>query len=600
MESVPKHDLAGRTFGDWVVLEYIGKSKWLCRCKCGAEKPVNGRTLKNGRSRSCHSCAVKKKRPHNFADLTGKRFGSWHVIGYHGDSKWTCRCECGSEQNIRVSHLTGGYSTRCLNCKAEHVNNTLRRKDFLESARSVHGSKYSYPNLKYINNTAYITIKCPEHGEFKQTPKNHLRGHGCPKCGNNFIGTEEFIRRARAIHGDKYDYSHTEYGETGLDDVEIRCPNHGIFLQCAYDHLQGNGCKKCLVESKRLSTEEFINRSSAVHSNKYDYSKTNYGDSGLDKVCIICPDHGEFWQRPDGHLYAGRGCPKCAAITSGPHQVASGLIPAGVKIVNNDRSVINPYEIDIWVPEHHLGIEIHGAYWHGLRDNNREAHRRLKFLHHIKASLASEVDINLLQLWEHEINEKPELVRSMIRHKLGISQKIYARKCLVEKLSNKSVSQFFSDNHMQGHRNASATYGLVYDNRIVCGLSFSRNRKYQWEIIRYACERGFTVVGGFSRLFKRFAKEHKPDSVGTFADRRFGRANLYLRNGFVKIEDTDPNYFYFKNNMVISRQRCQKHKLHKLLGESFDTSLTEVENMHRAGYTQVFDAGHAKLIWRRS
>lgn len=97
-------------------------------------------------------------------------------------------------------------------------------------------------------------------------------------------------------------------------------------------------------------------------------------------------------------------------------------------------------------------------------------------------------------------------------------------------------------------------------------------------------------------------KDLDPDSVGTFADRRISTGELYSKNGFEIIEITKPNYFYFKSKAIsnISRQRCQKHKLPKLLGDEFCSSLSETENMLKAGFTQVFDAGHVKLLWQKT
>ena len=107
---------------------------------------------------------------------------------------------------------------------------------------------------------------------------------------------EEFIRRAKEVHGDKYDYSKLEYVDTKTK-VCIICPEHGVFWKFPYDHLGGGGCPKCSAYGK----EEFIQKAREVHGDKYDYSKVNYVNS-YTKVCIICPEHGEFWQKPNSHI----------------------------------------------------------------------------------------------------------------------------------------------------------------------------------------------------------------------------------------------------------------------------------------------------------
>ena len=124
--------------------------------------------------------------------------------------------------------------------------------------------------------------------------------------------TEEFIRRARLVHGDKYNYSKVEYVNSQTK-VCIICPIHGEFLQTPDDHLQGHGCIICgyyNAGNNVLSTNDFILRAREVHGDKYDYSKTKY--NGIyQKICIICPKHGEFKQKPIKHII-GQGCPICA------------------------------------------------------------------------------------------------------------------------------------------------------------------------------------------------------------------------------------------------------------------------------------------------
>ena len=128
------------------------------------------------------------------------------------------------------------------------------------------------------------------------------------------LTTEEFIEKARQIHGWKYTYSKVDY-ENSKTNVCIICPEHGEFLQKPREHLNGCGCPKC-GGTKKLTTDEFIQKGKDIHEDKYDYLKVNYIDAHK-KVCIICHrkdkygnEHGEFWQRPNEHLN-GCGCPKC-------------------------------------------------------------------------------------------------------------------------------------------------------------------------------------------------------------------------------------------------------------------------------------------------
>ena len=126
-------------------------------------------------------------------------------------------------------------------------------ESWIKMAKAVHGRKYDYSLVDYENNRKHVTIICPIHGEFEQKPYVHLAGKGCPKCGEiskakkKTLTTKKFISKAKKVHGDKYDYSQTEY-KGSHEPVEIICPVHGKFSIRACDHLRGKGCGKCKTE----------------------------------------------------------------------------------------------------------------------------------------------------------------------------------------------------------------------------------------------------------------------------------------------------------------------------------------------------------------
>ena len=185
-------------------------------------------------------------------------------------------------------------------------------EEFIERARKVHGDKYDYSKVEYINSRTKVCIICPEHGEFWQEANSHLKGCGCLKCSkekkNYYNDMESFIKDSYKVHGNKYDYSKVNFKKKN-DKIKIICPIHGEFITTPHIHLLGCECPKC-TGTKKLTTEEFIERARKVHGDKYDYSKVEYVNSKT-KVCIICPVHGEFWMTPNMHLY-GQECPKCS------------------------------------------------------------------------------------------------------------------------------------------------------------------------------------------------------------------------------------------------------------------------------------------------
>ena len=191
-------------------------------------------------------------------------------------------------------------------------------EDFIKKARKIHGGKYDYSRVKYINNRTKVEIICPIHGSFWQRPLNHLMGHGCKKCGelsrseSRRLTKEEFIEKAKKIHKNKYDYSNVDFVDLKTE-VEIICPEHGSFKQTPHNHLMGHGCGECgklsSFRSKSSTKENFIKKARVVHGEKYDYSRVKYINNRIE-VEIICPKHGPFKQRPRNHL-SGKGCPGC-------------------------------------------------------------------------------------------------------------------------------------------------------------------------------------------------------------------------------------------------------------------------------------------------
>ncbi len=193
----------------------------------------------------------------------------------------------------------------------------VSKDEFLLRAIEKHGNKYDYSKVEYYTTKDKVCIICPEHGEFWQIPEKHMNGQGCPKCIGRFLTKDEFIRKARDVHGVKYDYSKVEIKKK-KDKVCIICPEHGEFWQTPYTHMKNHGCPKCarkasgksISEHHRMKIDEFITRAREIHGDKYDYLKVDYNTIN-DKVCIICPIHGEFWQRASNHINRGNGCPKC-------------------------------------------------------------------------------------------------------------------------------------------------------------------------------------------------------------------------------------------------------------------------------------------------
>lgn len=192
-----------------------------------------------------------------------------------------------------------------------------KTEEFIKKANTKHGDTYYYSKVEYKKSSENVIIICKIHGEFPQLPPNHLKGYGCKKCGtertanNCRSNTNEFIEKAILKHGDLYDYSKVEYKKSN-DYVIIICKTHGEFLQTPQKHLCG-GCIKCGFLCITSDKSIFVNKSTEIHDDIYDYSKSVYINNNTNLI-IICKIHGEFYQRPRVHL-SGRGCSMCCNKT---------------------------------------------------------------------------------------------------------------------------------------------------------------------------------------------------------------------------------------------------------------------------------------------
>jgi len=253
--------------------------------------------------------------------IHGDKYDYSKVVYIDMKTKVTIICpEHGEFEQSPNSHIHGGSG--CWPCELNRRSKlySSTTKEFIVKAEAKHGDTYDYSKVDYKNNETKVIIICRKHGEFLQSPAAHLVGGGCSLCGDERVSkihrsnTKEFIAKAKAIHGDKYDYTKVDY-MNNYTKVIIICSLHGEFEQVPQYHLDGCGCPDCkgLRISEKLSsnTKEFITKVKEVHGDKYDYSKVDYKNN-YTKIIIICRKcKREFLQRPQNHL-SGVGCPGCA------------------------------------------------------------------------------------------------------------------------------------------------------------------------------------------------------------------------------------------------------------------------------------------------
>ncbi|MBC8308109.1 MAG: hypothetical protein H8E55_71670 [Pelagibacterales bacterium] len=278
------------------------------------------------RGRGCETCSYigrSQKDNEYFLNKAREKHGDkydYSKVQYKGSKKKVIII-CDKHGEFLKSPDNHYKGQGCLECAdlIKRKKRSLGITEFIKRSKKIHNNKYNYSKVEYVNNSIKVNILCDIHGEFLQSPGGHLSGSGCEQCGKkrtkeklsnrNVLGftTESFIEKANKVHNNKYDYSDLNYVNATIK-LDIICPEHGGFKQDSYYHLKGRGCNKCYADSKRITSKEFINRAIKKYGLKYDYSKVKYV-AYEEEVIIICHEHGEFQQKPKGHLIGG--CVEC-------------------------------------------------------------------------------------------------------------------------------------------------------------------------------------------------------------------------------------------------------------------------------------------------
>jgi very-short-patch-repair endonuclease len=297
----------------------------------------------------------------------------------------------------------------------------LTQEEFITKAKLIHGDKYDYSLVEYVNSITKIKIKI--HGEFSQLMYNHLDSKGCKKCGhiktnlNKKITLSSFIERANIKHGNLYYYDKVKF-VTPNEKVLITCKIHGEFIQNVYKHLYGSGCQKCGNSIKSNNTE-FITKSLYIHGNKYIYDAVDYKSAHI-KIIIKCKIHGDFKQTPHSHL-SGSGCPLCKK-SIGESKIIKYLEDNKIKFEHNfrfnDCRNLYPLPFDFYLNEYNILIEFDGKqhFDENCFFNGKEGLLIIQRNDNIKTSYAQKNKIPILRIPYFEFKNIENLITDFIKN----------------------------------------------------------------------------------------------------------------------------------------------------------------------------------------
>jgi hypothetical protein len=395
-------------------------------------------------SLDCQECYQKSFASHSKSSCWSSKNGDLvprKIYKNYSKKVWFKCDQCNIEFESKPNNVFNGKWCRKCGHKSSGEKQRMSISTFIERATNIHGNKYNYSTVVLSGVDTEVNIICDIHGQFNQTPYNHLTSYGCNKCARIIAAEKrklsfaEFITRANIIHENKYDYSKVQY-KSYLTPIVIVCSTHGYYEQLPAVHLRGNGCKSCGIESmikkQSLTTDEFINRAKLVHGDKYNYESTIYINSKTN-VNIVCKDHGKFTQNPYNHL-KGCGCRQCITNTHSKQciewiQFMEIYLNKYIQHVLNDGEFIitgTKYKADGYIKDTNTILEFNGDYWHGnpnVYDNcaSFPHNPKLTFGHMYqktvdKTKQLKELGYNVIELWESDWIKAKKAVIKIQRH----------------------------------------------------------------------------------------------------------------------------------------------------------------------------------------
>jgi len=321
-------------------------------------------------------------------------------------------------------------------------------------------------------------------------------------------------------------------------------------------------------------------------------------------------------KHPDGHTFTinrkiainrlNAGCeistkllPISSQISTYEIELRNFIDSLGVSYYINDRKIIKPKEIDIYIPSKKIGIEFNGLYWHSEYFVENDYHKN-------KHKLAKKNNIELIQIFEDEWILKKNVVKSIIKNRLGfVNKKHFARKCKIKEVNSSIVNEFLNKNHIQGYVASKINIALYHNDEIVSVMTFgpqrkslgARKKKNSYEMLRFCNKTNLLVVGGASKLFKYFLKKYDVNEVVTYADIRYFNGGSYEKMGFTYHSITKPNYWYVFKDTITKKHRFNFRK-DVLVKQGFDKTKTAHQIMLERKIPRIYDCGNHKYIYK--
>lgn len=557
-------------------------------------------------AKECH-----KNNYNKFILKVNERFGNRYSFPYIEDeyenknSIITVRCNwCGNEfkkvADYVFSSITGGCF--CKESEKDFISYDEINKNVKDGYQIV-----KYDGLKSIKNDK-VTIMCNNCCcKFERNIKVVLNKEiNCPSCLTkiNRLKTIDEIKNKMDKLFPTIEIDYNNYVNTSTN-VLCKCKKCGHIFKRKINtffcgNLKGDPCPKCnqeIITKAKIKTTSFFQEQVNALYGIGAYDVLSEYESSNKKVTVRCNQCNKTFNIEANSFLHGHGCPYHNCNSSLMEKEIADFIKnkTDVEVLTNYRKLIDGKELDIYIPSLKLAFEFDGIFWHN--ENNKP------YDYHLNKTINCENEgIRLIHIFEDEWINKKHIWKSMISNLLGkTTRKIFARKCIIKKVSSSEALNFLNENHIQGWCPSQIKLALYYNDDLVSIMTFGKSRhfigngKYEYELIRFCNKLNTNVVGGASKLFSYFIKEYNPTNIVSYSDRRWSVGALYNKLGFTTTHYSKPNYFYVIGNERKNRFNYRKSMLVKKYNCPIDMS--EKEFCYKQKWYRIYDCGTAVHVW---
>jgi hypothetical protein len=595
------------------------KAYWLCSLGHSYESSVNN---KSNRHSGCPYC-VNRKVLAGFNDLKSQfpQIAAELIMDMDtpdtssilatSSQVFTWRCVLGHVWEAKVKYRT----TRNQGCPYCANRKVLSGFNDLASRNPELVPEWSVKNLESPCEVLYTSSKkvwwkCVNNHEWGASViKRSQRRQGCPYCANRKVWSG-FNDLATVNPQLTQEWHPSKNGLVTPSEVLYGTANkywwqcfRGHSWEASVAHRQSTGCPYCSNSNTRvLAGFNDLKTVSPILACEWDEVLNGNGP----EMVTVQSSQKVWWRCQKGHswkaaVYSRRhsGCPQCGSNASASEleiaKFVEGLV-GSESVVRHDRSLIAPYELDVYIPSKHLAIEVNGVYWHQenvMREAGRPNPRQY---HYNKWKQCRDKQVQLLQVWEDDWCYHSSIIKSMIQHKLGLSiSRVMARKTVGMIPDKNVVREFLNSYHIQGFKNFTRSFGLVDETgSLVAVMSFSLQNGTA-VLDRFATS--VSVPGGFSKLLKyAVAQLSGVHRIVSFSDHEVSDGTVYVSNGFTLDRELPPDYKYVWKNCRYHKFLFRKQRFMKDSELLWQDGLTESELAELNGLSKVWDSGKTRWV----